>query len=111
MEELKERAQKLIEKLAIEEKRKQIRLLEAESIKPNFWQDHQLAGAKMKEMARLQKEIDEAEYLQLLIAEGKEAEAVTLLDDLETLLYLSGPYDEGSAILAIHSGQGGVEAM
>ena len=33
------------------------------------------------------------------------------LDKLETLAYLSGPYDGNDAILSIHSGAGGTEAM
>jgi len=33
------------------------------------------------------------------------------LDELEVLLYFAGNYDSGSAIMELHSGQGGVEAM
>lgn len=110
-EETKQRVQKLLEKLAIEEKRKQVRLLEAESMKPDFWQDHQGAGKKMKELSDLQKEIEEAEYLAALVKEGEYSEAAKLLEKMENLLYLSGPYDEDPAILSIHAGQGGTEAM
>jgi peptide chain release factor 2 len=111
MEELRERANKLLEKIALEEKRKQIRLLEAESMKPDFWQDHQHAASKMKELSALQKEIEEVELLQLWLDEGEFEEASNLLKKLETLLYFSSPYDKGNAIVAIHSGQGGTEAM
>ncbi|OGK56405.1 peptide chain release factor 2, partial [Candidatus Roizmanbacteria bacterium RIFCSPLOWO2_02_FULL_39_8] len=34
-----------------------------------------------------------------------------ILDEYEVLLFLSGPYDSGDAIFAIHAGQGGTEAM
>src|SRR3989344_664137 len=37
--------------------------------------------------------------------------AQKLLEELEVFLYLSGDYDKRSAILSIHAGQGGVEAM
>ncbi len=111
MDELKERYAKLVEAIDVEKKRLQIRELEAEAGKPNFWQDHQKAAGKMKEMSTLQKEIQDVEMIQLYIDEGSEVEASKLLDQLETILYFSGPYDEGGAILAIHSGQGGVEAM
>lgn len=110
-EEIKNRVQRLIEKLAIEEKQKQVRLLEAESMKPDFWQDHQTAGKKMKELSDLQKEIEEAQYLSELVKEGECKEAAKLLEKMENLLYLSGSYDENPAILSIHAGQGGTEAM
>jgi peptide chain release factor 2 len=110
-EEIKQRAIRLIEKLAVEEKRKQVRLLEAESAKPDFWQDHQHAGQKMKELSDLQKEIEEIEYLEELVKEEEFDEAGKLVDKMENLLYLSGPYDLGGVILSIHAGQGGTEAM
>lgn len=111
MDELKQRYNKLLEKLDLEEKRKQIRLLEAESMKPDFWQDHKTAGEKMKELSILQKEIEEMELLGLMIEEGNQKEVEELLDKMEELLFFSGKYDESGAILSIHSGQGGVEAM
>src|SRR3989337_2634854 len=49
--------------------------------------------------------------LQLYLEEGKEVELTRELDRMEFALYLSGPYDRGDAIFAIHSGQGGTEAM
>lgn len=111
MEDIKERTHKLIEKLHVEEKKKTIREIEAASIDPTFWQDHQNASKKMKELSVLQKEVEEAEYLQELVANGVYKDAEELLKELETLLYFSGAYDAGGAILSIHAGQGGTEAM
>lgn len=111
MEEIRERAKKLIEKLDIEAKRKKIREIEVESMHADFWKDHQTASKKMKELSTLQKEVEEAEMLLELVQQGKFEEAQKLLEKLEVFLYLSGFYDHGSAILSIHSGQGGVEAM
>ena len=111
MENLKERVDKLLAKLDLDEKRKQIRMIEAESMKPDFWQDHRGAAEKMKEMSALQKELEEIELLQMYIEEGEEKEAEALLTKVETLLYFSGKYDKSNAILSIHSGQGGTEAM
>jgi peptide chain release factor 2 len=111
MDELKARVEKLLAKLNIDEKRQQIRIIEAESSHPSFWQDHKTAAGKMKELSSLQEEIVKIEKLQELIDNGKTKEAEKLLNELEVLLYFSGPYDSGSAILALHSGQGGVEAM
>lgn len=111
MEDIKIRVQKLVEKVQVDEKRKRIRELEAESMHPGFWQDHQNAAKKMKEMSDLQKEVEEVELLQMWIEEGEYKEAEKLLKKVETLLFYTSPYDKGNAILAIHSGQGGTEAM
>lgn len=111
MEEIKERANNLLQKLNIEEKKKKIREIEAETLKPSFWQDHKGASAKMKELSAIQKEIEETENLSMLIKEEKYKEAEKLIQKLETFIYFSGVFDKGNAILSIHSGQGGVEAM
>ena len=111
MDELKERVENLLAKLDIEGKRQKIRVIEAESIHPSFWQDHKTAALKMKELSNLQEEIKKAEYLRELVIKGDEKETEKLLNELEELLYFSNPYDSGSAILSLHAGQGGVEAM
>jgi len=111
MEEIKQRAEKLLEKLNIEEKRKEIRELEAQAAKPSFWHDQNGAAEKMKDLSNLQKEVEEIEKLQELIKNGQEEESEKILDKLEIILYFSGQYDGDGAILSIHSGQGGVEAM
>lgn len=111
MDDLKTRAKKLIEALDIEEKKRKAKEIENESLDPDFWKDSTRGALKMKELAGLQKEIQEAEELEDLIRSGKEDQAQKLLDRLEILLYLSGDYDKGNAIVSLHSGQGGVEAM
>ena len=111
MNELKTRIAKLLEKFNIEEKKKRMREIEAESVHSSFWQDHKNASKKMKELSDLQKELSEIERIEELITNGNYKEAESILKKLETLLYFSSPYDMGSAILSIHSGQGGVEAM
>ena len=111
MDEIKERVNKLLKKFDIDKKRQEIRLIEVESLKPNFWQDHKNAASRMKEMSDLESEIAKAEVLQSRIDSGDLSGAKELLEKLEVFLYLSGPYDKNSAILSIHAGQGGVEAM
>ena len=111
MDEIKERVQKLISALQLEQRRKEIRQLEAEGMKQDFWQDSKVASQKMKKLAGLQKEIEKAELLQEYVKEGLVKDAFDLLGKMEVLLYFSGTYDKGSAIVSIHSGQGGVEAM
>src|SRR4051812_42051230 len=107
MEELKERVSKLVERVGVDDKHKRIRELEAESMKSDFWNDHQNAAEKMKELASLQKEVEEVELLQLWMEEGENGEAEKLLKRLELLMFFSSPYDKSNAIFAIHSGQGG----
>jgi peptide chain release factor 2 len=111
MEDIKNRVQKLVEKVNVDQNKKKIRELETESMQAGFWDDHQTAAQKMKEMSDLQKEVDEIELLQLWIEEGEYGEAEQLLKKVETLMFFSGPNDKSNAILSIHSGQGGTEAM
>ncbi|MCL4353063.1 peptide chain release factor 2 [Patescibacteria group bacterium] len=111
MDDLKDRISKLLSELNIEKKKKEIREIEGASIGPDFWLDYKTASLRMKELSNLQKEVGDAEELTELAERGKFEEADRLLRELETLLYLSGPYDRGRAIFSIHAGQGGVEAM
>ncbi len=111
MEDLKNRVEKLVEKINPDEKHKRIRELEAESTHADFWQNHQVAAVKMKELSDLQKEVEEAELLEMWIKEGEYDEAQKLLKRLELILFFSSPHDKSNAILSIHSGQGGTEAM
>lgn len=110
-EELKTRATQVLEKIDLEGKHKTIRELEAESTHPDFWKDPQAAAKKMKRLAAIQKELEEGEMLELYIKEGAVTEITKAVDRLEFSLYLSGPYDQNDAILALHAGQGGTEAM
>ena len=111
MEELKIRLNQVIAKLRIDDKRKEVRELEAESSKPDFWLDHQTAAKKMQKMSGMQKQIQLVEELQLYAEEGEEKLLEEGLEEIETETFFAGPYDEGDAILTLHSGQGGTEAM
>ncbi len=105
MEDLREKARKILEKLNPDEKRREARELEAEMEKPEFWADRNTATEKAKKLAALQDLIAKLEKL-----EKGEIEEI-LVKELETQLYLSGKYDTSNALVSIHSGQGGVEAM
>lgn len=111
MDEIKDRIKKALDKFDVDSKRIKIREIEAESAHPDFWKDHKTASTKMKELSSLQEEVEKAEKLEELAKNGKLDEAEKILEDFETLLYFSGEFDSGNAILSIHSGQGGVEAM
>ena len=111
MDDISLRAQKVLEKSDIPGKKQKIATLTQESGKSTFWDDARGAGEKMKEMAKLQKEVEELELLQLWIEEKEFSEAEQLLEKLESILYFTSPYDKDGAIISIHSGQGGTEAM
>lgn len=111
MDDIKDRFRALIKNLNLEEKKLRAKRIEAESTDSAFWHDQKSAGSRMKELADLQKEIKDAQELQKLFDQGDLRRAEELLEELEILAYLSKPYDEKNAILSIHAGQGGVEAM
>ncbi len=110
-EDIRKRATELLIRLDMDGMRKHIRELEAESMHENFWKDPESAAGKMQELATLQKELAETEDFSLLLELGEEEKLRAEITRLEFALYLSGPYDKGNAIIALHSGQGGTEAM
>lgn len=109
--ELKDRIDKVLQRIDPSGKQLTLKEIEQESQAPDFWKDQRKATSRMKEMASLQREMDQAKQIRELFDQGKLEEAEKLLEEMETLLYFSGDYDKSSALVSIHSGQGGVEAM
>lgn len=113
-----------------ESKRKVLEDLETQSQNADFWHDTKKAQKVMQKISALSgeinsfesisKEIHDLEPMLQLEAEDPKisnelASHIKTLDsklkDLEIKMFLSGPYDINSAILSIHAGQGGTEAM
>lgn len=111
MEDLKTRINKVLEKIDVSEKQLLLKKMEAEAMEPDFWKDPKRGALKMKQMADLQSEIEKAKKLEELAKSGNDKEAEKLLEEIESLIYFSGDYDKSPALVSIHSGQGGVEAM
>ncbi len=112
MEELTEKVRIIVEKLDLPKKKQESKELEVESADPDFWKNGKAAADKMRRLAKLLEEIKKLERLEeFLIEPTNEFEIQGLVDEFEAQLYLSGPYDSYPAVMAIHSGQGGVEAM
>lgn len=111
MDDLKKRVADVLTKINITATKQKIEALSHEASNSTFWQDREKATAKMKELSSLQKEVEEAEMLELLMLEGDEVALRKALEKMEVKIYLSGDYDRNDAILAIHAGQGGTEAM
>lgn len=121
----------ILPKLDLDKSHQEIRELEAKSLKEGFWDNQEEARQVMADLAELQNEVKVAEEIsyrlqsvaeladlshrehQDLTADLKpEVEALEQdIHSFENKLFLSGPYDQGGAILSIHAGQGGVEAM
>jgi len=111
LEALNEKAEEILKVLELDKKRQEIRQIEAESTHPDFWKDPQAGTEKMKKMANLQKEVEKGEYVEFLMQNGEYEELAKLLKELDLYMYLSKPYDRSNAILTIHAGQGGADAM
>jgi peptide chain release factor 2 len=118
MEELLSRLENLKEAIKLGEKKKKIMELTAESAKPDLWNDPEHAKSVMQELSDLKDEVKEIEDLSETLEILKEVpdesamiKAEKTLSRLEFISFLSGPYDSKNAIVSIHSGQGGTEAM
>lgn len=118
MEELIDRLNKLKSTSDLPGKKKKIEILEFESGKADLWGNPDNARQVMQELSDLKKEVAEiediAETIEILAEVPDEIEirrAEKTLARLELITYLSGKYDSKNAIVSIHAGQGGTEAM
>lgn len=110
-EDLQKKLQSILAKTNLPAKKDELKLLEQQTYDATFWQDTQKSTEVMKKINQLKKEIDDLEMMQLLLEENELKEAQKLINTYEINLFLSGQYDKGDAIFAIHAGQGGTEAM
>lgn len=133
MADLKTRSQDLVarilalrETLAIEQKKEVIRELESEMSKPAFWSDQEHARAVSSRLSLLKKEADEWDSIlgdasAIRELSGGATASDELSEELDRLekrysalefhAFFSGRYDHTPALLAIHAGTGGVDAM
>ncbi len=118
MQDLIDRLEKLKSVIDLAGKKKRIEILEFESGKADLWNEPQNARKVMQELSDLKKEVGEIEELSGTLEilkqvqdEAEERKAEKALGKLEMIAYLSGKYDSKNAIVSIHAGQGGTEAM
>ena len=126
LEELKSRFDKVSQSIDQDQLRSEIRELEAQTMKEGFWNDQSQSTTISKQLAEKQKTLATLENLDSRINNALEIseeasmqedlkkevfELEGILDRLELKLFLSNPHDESEAILSVHSGAGGVEAM
>ena len=132
---VKKRIDLLTKTINLQYPKHQLGLLEAESLAPNFWDNAVTAKKVMTKIAQFREFYDKIENLEKsysdlweltqLAAKEKAKIDPNLIRDLdaeigevekevktlETQLFLSDEYDFGNAIISIHAGQGGTEAM
>jgi peptide chain release factor 2 len=115
---------KLLLDCHLAEKKAQVASIEKESEKEDFWQQEN-SKAKIQLLSTLQKEIKSLENLEKLSNDLAAAIELNLTEEIahisknlekvykeaELKQYLNGKYDHLHAILSIHPGQGGTEAM
>ncbi len=118
IEELSSRLEKLKEAVNLPGKKKKIEELEHEAGRPDLWSDPNGARKVTQELADLKKEVGEIEELTETLAILKEVQdeaevgkVEKALKKLELTSFLSGEHDGRNALVSIHAGQGGTEAM
>lgn len=118
IDDLNIRMKKLLDVLDVAKKEEELKKLEIESLDPNLWNDQENAKKVLQNLSNLKDEIkvikDCQETLEILNHLQDESEIYKLekqIDKLELKSYLSGIYDIKNAIITIHAGQGGTEAM
>ncbi|OGK40567.1 hypothetical protein A3F34_01680 [Candidatus Roizmanbacteria bacterium RIFCSPHIGHO2_12_FULL_44_10] len=89
-EALSKRLKVLLEKVNIENLKKESQDLEKETYGENFWQDHEKAGDVSKRISDIKKQIDDLEMMQLLLEENQLVELEKLLREYEILIFLWG---------------------
>lgn len=129
--ELKKSFSKIKDALKFDDKQKEIKLLEQETLQEGFWDNTEKSSkvvSKMKSIENITEKIklisgnisDAIGYLELAeelndITSFKEAESLISsleikLEKLNIETLLSGKYDQNNAILTIHPGAGGTES-
>ncbi|OGM22276.1 peptide chain release factor 2 [Candidatus Woesebacteria bacterium RIFCSPHIGHO2_01_FULL_39_23] len=126
IEELTTRFKALNKGLNLGRKMQVLKKLEAESSDPDLWKDPNHARDLMQKIGDIKKQAEQVKRLEKDISDlvglsddkslaaDLEKEVVQVekeLEKLELTIYLSGPYDEKNAVISIHAGQGGTEAM
>ena len=121
---LEEKFKALLSSISLTEKKSQLNALEAKTTDPDLWANQDEAKKILQEFSDLKSEIAEIEELEgeirvLVELTGKDPEGLDAdVEKAERTLnkfilksFLSGKYDRKNALVSIHAGQGGTEAM
>lgn len=86
--------------------------MEAETLRPDFWQNPEEAAKIQQEISGIKEEIDDLEKIEIELQLGEDlGKTEKDIEKQELKTYLSGKYDRNNAILEIYSGVGGQEAQ
>jgi peptide chain release factor 2 len=110
-EEQKQRLKQLRKSLFIEEKKGKIAELKKELEDEKTWKDWEEGKRISQDLSSLEKDIEDYEMLELYLSEGDTEGFDKEIKKVELKTYLSGKHDRNNALLTIHAGQGGTEAM
>ena len=115
VEELSSRLTKLKDGLNLPQKKERLTILSAEAGDVNLWKDPEKAKKTLQELSSVTKELKEVDQLTATVSAIKNlaevAQAEKDIERLELVSFLADEYDEKNAIVGIHAGQGGTEAM
>jgi len=108
---LRERLEQLKKGLFIEEKRAKIKTLEERVAEEDTWKNWEEGNAITRDLSSLKKDIEDYEMLELMAEEGDNENFERELHRLELNTFFKEKHDKNDAIITVHSGQGGTEAM
>jgi peptide chain release factor 2 len=126
IQEISKRVDNIKGSFNLEAKQKELNRLEIESLNPNLWDDQNNARSVMQEFDSVKNELTEIKNIEEdtktltelsrenLLSEDFNKDVINLekrISKFELNSFLSGPYDIKNAIVSIHAGQGGTEAM
>jgi peptide chain release factor 2 len=111
MDKQKERLENLKQNLFIEEKRDKIEKLESRMSQEELWEDWEEGQKVAQDLADLKRDVEDYEMLELMFEENDLDTFEKEIKKLELKSFLSGKHDKDNALVSIHAGQGGTEAM
>ena len=116
----------------LDDLRQELKSLEEETLRPDFWNDQKASQKVSQRMSRLKSQIEQQENwqrqlsdLQVLLELGQEEDDESVVDEISSILakldkeltsfeltrLLGGEYDDSSAIVTINAGAGGTDAQ
>ncbi|HLD50781.1 peptide chain release factor 2 [candidate division WWE3 bacterium RIFOXYC1_FULL_40_10] len=106
-----QRLQHLKEAFFFKDKQEKIKQLQKELEDETTWKNWELGNKISQDVANLKRDIEEIELLELLLEDNNVEEFNREIKRLELKTFMSDPHDKGDALMSIHAGQGGTEAM